>query len=272
MKYDYQNIINSLSSENSKLLELIEFYKKELKEKNDKLVELEIANKRKLEFISHLSHDFKTPLNAINGFTRLMLEDDLDKKTRVEFCENILKASGHLFQLLNYSLEITKKVTDSVTLTYQRFNPNDIIMEVLCVLNEKLKEKETDVQTELVDFIIEADKRRFKQLIYNLIGNAHKFNKQKGKIRIKTALIKNSFYFEIEDTGCGISAENEAKVFEPFAYFNSAKFENIEQTGIGLSLCKKIINMHGGEINFKSKVHEGTTFWFYIPISLTHKK
>ena len=272
MRYDYQNIINSLSSENSKLLELIEFYKKELKEKNDQLLELEIANKRKLEFITHLSHDFKTPLNAINGFAHLMLEDDLDKKTRLEFCENILKASGHLFQLLNYSLKIAKNVTDSLSLTYQKFNPNEIILEVLCVLNEKLKEKEILVKTDMFDFTIEADKRRFKQLIYNLVGNAHKFNKNKGTIRIKTNLVKNSFYFEIEDTGCGISVENESKVFEPFAYFNPNKFNNIEQTGIGLSLCKKIINMHGGEISFKSKVNEGTIFWFYIPISFEHKK
>lgn len=272
MRYDYQNIINSLSSENSKLLELIEFYKKELKEKNDKLLELEIANKRKLEFITHLSHDFKTPLNAINGFAHLMLEDDLDKETRLEFCENILKASGHLFQLLNYSLKIAKNVTDSLSLTYQKFNPNDIILEVLCVLNEKLKEKEILVKTDMVNFTIEADKRRFKQLIYNLVGNAHKFNKNKGIIRIKTNLVKNSFYFEIEDTGCGISVENASKVFEPFAYFNPNKFNNIEQTGIGLSLCKKIINMHGGEISFKSKVNEGTTFWFYLPIDFEHKK
>lgn len=272
MKYDYQNIIDSLSSENSKLLGLIEFYKKELIEKNDKLTELEIANKRKLEFISHLSHDFKTPLNAIIGFTRLMLEDDLDKETRLEFCENILKASGHLFQLLNYSLEIAKNVTDSMSLTYQCFNPNDVIIEVLCVLNEKLKEKEIDLKTDLVDFTIEADKRCFKQLVYNLVGNAYKYNKHKGQIYIKTSLVKNSFYFEIEDTGCGISIENEPKVFEPFAYFNPNKFKNIEQTGIGLSLCKKIINMHGGEISFKSKVDEGTIFWFYIPISFEHKK
>jgi len=272
MNYDYQNIINSLSTENSRQTELIEFYQKELKIKNDKLIELEIANKRKSEFICHLTHDFKTPLNAINGFATLLLEKNANLHPNNEYCQNILKATEHLFQLLNYTLETASTETKNVTLNYQTFNPSDVITEVLCVLNGKLKEKNINLDVQLTNFVIQADKRRFKQLIYNLVGNAYKFNKFEGKINIKTSLVKNSFYFEITDTGCGISAENESKVFEPFSYFNSEKFQNIEQTGIGLSLCKKIINMHGGEINFKSQINKGTTFWFYIPIDLKNKK
>jgi len=266
MNYDYKNIIQSLSDENIRLVKLIEFYKNELKNRNSTLLQLELSNKRKLEFICHLAHDFKTPLSAISGFATLMLDKDLDIETRLEFSQNIIKATEHLFQLLNYSLENARAENDNLPLNLQYFNPSEVIAEVLCVLNEKLKEKKLEIEINLCDFSIKADKRQFKQLIYNLVGNAYKYNKFGGYIKITTKLVDDSFYFEIEDTGCGISFENRDKIFELFYCYKNQELEDSEQTGIGLALCKKIIDLHGGKMDFDSIPNVGSVFWFYLPL------
>lgn len=266
MNYNYQNIINSLTNENLKYSQLIEFYEKELAEKKEQLLKLELANKRKLEFICHLAHDFKTPLNAIKGFATLIIEDSLSNEIQNNFCKNILTASDYLLHLVNYTLEISYNENNHIILNYEKFNPAKIIAEVLCILNEQLKGKNIIVDTQLCHLQIIADKQRFKQLIYNLIGNAYKFNKIGGQINIKTTLKENDFYFEIKDTGCGINLENQHKIFDFFACYDH-KIHNIkEHSGIGLSLCKKIIELHGGKIEFESTIELGTTFWFHIPI------
>lgn len=258
-----------LIDENIKLKQIIEEYEKEIQTSNKKLAEIAISNQRKLEFICHLSHEFKTPLNAINGFALLILENTKDKDKQTIYCKKILKAAEHMYQLLDSSIEMAKAETDKLPINYQKFNTSEVILEVMYVLNEKLKEKEITIKTELDNITIVADKRRFKQIIYNLLGNAHKFNKKGGHINIKTKRKDKLLYCEIEDTGCGIKNKDQPNIFEFFSCFNN--HTNKESTGIGLSLCKKIINMHGGEIDFISIPNKGSKFWFYIPINNTKK-
>ena len=214
-------------AEINKLKQQIENNEKELQKLNLKLLEAEIANKRKLEFISYLSHEFKTPLNAINGFTSLMLETELPRETRLRFCRNIIKASEHLCQILENTIETARAESDKITLYFEEFNTAAIIKEVLAVLEEKIKEKNIKVIKKLTNAKIRADKRRFRQLVYNLVGNACKF--------------------------------------EFFSHIENQNIDNTEGSGIGLSFCKKIINLHGGEIDFESCPQKGSKFWFFIP-------
>lgn len=262
---NFEKSLKIFKAEINKLKQQIENNEKELQKLNLKLLEAEIANKRKLEFISYLSHEFKTPLNAINGFTSLMLETELPRETRLRFCRNIIKASEHLCQILENTIETARAESDKITLYFEEFNTAAIIKEVLAVLEEKIKEKNIKVIKKLTNAKIRADKRRFRQLVYNLVGNACKFNCRNGKIKIKTSCEGKKFYFEIEDTGCGIESQKQTEIFEFFSHIENQNIDNTEGSGIGLSFCKKIINLHGGEIDFESCPQKGSKFWFFIP-------
>lgn len=258
--------LNKLKAENLELKNSIISKDNELSQNKREISRLQSQNERKLEYISQFSHEFKTPLNAIKGFTTLLLETDLLKEKQINYYKNILKASDHLFQIVNYNIDAARAENDKINLNYEEFYPCDIIREVVCVLAEKIKEKNIKLDLNMQKVILNADKRRFRQLIYNLIGNAYKYNDFNGKISINTSCKDNNFYFEIKDTGCGIDAEKQKEVFEFFSNINTSIYDPSESSGIGLSLCKKIIKLHGGEIDFTSKNNEGSVFWFYLPL------
>ena len=258
--------IKTLKEENSKLKNLIINKDEEIKRKKREIFQLQTKNKRKAEYISHFSHEFKVPLCAIKGFASLLLEDDLSKEKQISFCKNILKATEHLFQIINYNIDIVRAETNKINLIYEEFSPSDVINEVFSVLEEKIKEKNIKLYLNMQKTLLIADKRLFRQLIYNLVGNAYKYNKINGKIVINTFCKDGKFYFKIKDTGCGIDIEKQKKVFEFFSNINTYVYDCSESSGIGLSLCKKIINLHGGEIDFVSKNNKGCLFWFYLPL------
>lgn len=258
--------ISKLKEENSKLKNLIINKDEEIKRKKREIFQLQTKNKRKAEYISHFSHEFKVPLCAIKGFASLLLEDDLSKEKQIGFCKNILKATEHLFQIINYNIDIVRAETNKINLIYEEFSPSDVIKEVVSVLEEKIKEKNIKLYLNMQKTLLIADKRLFRQLIYNLVGNAYKYNKINGKIVINTFCKEGNFYFKIKDTGCGIDIEKQKKVFEFFSNINTYVYDCSESSGIGLSLCKKIINLHSGEIDFVSKDNKGCWFWFYLPL------
>lgn len=224
------------------------------------------SSMRKLEFITHLSHEFKTPLNAIIGFTSLMEEKELSREKQVKFCRNILSASNHLLHMTEYTIDMARAETDKIMLNFSEFVPLDVIKEVLAILEEQVAKKHVNVITYFDSVPIIADKRRFKQLIFNLVGNAIKFNKQGGTIKISTFVQENSFKFEISDTGKGIAPDEQDKIFEFFSNLHTHRLDN-DCTGVGLSLCKKIVKLHKGEINFSSEPDKGSRFWFSIPVA-----
>lgn len=258
--------IKTLKEEISKLKNLIINKDEEIKRKKREIFQLQTKNKRKAECISHFSHEFKVPLCAIKGFASLLLEDELSKEKQVSFCKNILKATEHLFQIINYNIDIVRAETNKINLIYEEFSPSDVINEVVSVLEEKIKEKNIKLYLNMQKTLLIADKRLFRQLIYNLVGNAYKYNKINGKIVINTFCKDGNFYFKIKDTGCGIDIEKQKKVFEFFSNINTYVYDCSESSGIGLSLCKKIINLHGGKIDFVSKNNKGCLFWFYLPL------
>lgn len=261
--------LNKLKAENLELKNNITSKDNKLIQNKREISQLQEQNKRKLEYISQFSHEFKTPLNAIKSFTTLLLETDLLKEKQINYYKNILKASDHLFQIIKYNIDAARAENDGIKLNYEEFYPSDIICEVVCILAEKIKEKNIKLDLHMQKTLLNADKRRFRQLIYNLIGNAYKYNDFNGKIIIKTSCKDNLFYFEIKDTGCGIDIDKQKEVFEFFSNINTCIYDSSESSGIGLSLCKKIIKLHGGDINFTSKNNKGSVFWFYLPLKKT---
>jgi len=222
-------------------------------------------NRQKIEFLAGISHEFKTPLNAIMGFSEI-LKSRADTAESIKYLENISQSSMHLLTLIEDVLDVSKTEYNNLELNYETFKPRSVIMQILTTLEEMVKAKNIDLKYTLADMKISADIKRFRQLIYNLVTNAVKFNKQGGKINIFTYVKDNEFTFEIIDTGDGISKQDYSKIFNFFSQVNRNQLKRQLGSGVGLALCKRIIDAHKGTIDFKSQIEKGTHFWFSLPI------
>lgn len=227
--------------------------------------ESEKQNKRKIEFLAGISHEFKTPLNSIIGFAEILKSQEKDTK-RFNHINNILQSSKHLLTLIEDVLDVSKSKYKHLELSYSVFSPRDEITQILFALNEMIKEKNIDLSYTLTDIKISADIKRFRQLIYNLVSNAIKFNKKNGKINILTYVSEDKFFFEITDTGDGISKKNYEKIFNFFSQVNRSQLKRQLGSGVGLAMCKMITDAHKGEISFLSKIKQGSSFSFSLPI------
>lgn len=225
----------------------------------------EKGNKRKIEFLAGISHEFKTPLNSIIGFAQILMSKEKNPENS-KYINNILHSSKHLLTLIQDVLDVSKTQYSTLELNYTEFEPKEEIIQIIMTLEKMIKEKNIDLNYTLLDVKITADKKRFKQLIYNLVSNAIKFNKQNGKIVIFTFIKDDKFFFEITDTGDGISKRNHEKIFDFFSQVNRSQLKRQLGSGVGLALCKMIVTAHGGEINFKSQLQRGSCFWFSLPL------
>lgn len=230
-----------------------------LKEENERTF------KERMEFLASISHEFKTPLNSIIGFSDILSAKnnnfELDK-----YIKNISNSSKFLLDLILDVLDLSRSQSRKMELQYEKFSPKQVILEILDSLENQLKEKNIEVRYTLMEMQISADIRRFRQLVLNLISNAVKFNKINGKITIVSYLNeKDEFVFEIKDTGDGISKKDYSKIFKFFSQVNQNQLKRQQGSGIGLFLCKTIVDAHKGTIDFKSRLNYGSTFWFTIP-------
>lgn len=225
----------------------------------------EKGNKRKIEFLAGISHEFKTPLNSIIGFAQILMSKEKNPENS-KYINNILHSSKHLLTLIQDVLDVSKTQYSTLELNYTEFEPKEEMIQIIMTLEKMIKEKNIDLNYTLLDVKITADLKRFKQLIYNLVSNAIKFNKQNGKIVIFTYIKDGKFFFEITDTGDGISKRNYEKIFDFFSQVNRSQLKRQLGSGVGLALCKMIVDAHGGEINFKSQLQRGSCFWFSLPI------
>lgn len=227
--------------------------------------ESEKNNKRKIEFLAGISHEFKTPLNSIIGFAEI-LKINNETPDNSKYINNILHSSKHLLTLIQDVLDVSKSQYKTLELRYITFNTKDEILQILLALEKMTNEKNIELNYTLADINISADVKRFRQLIYNLVSNAVKFNRQNGKVNILTYIKDNKFFFEVVDTGDGISKRNYEKIFNFFSQVNRSQLKRQLGSGVGLALCKKITDAHNGEISFKSELKKGSCFWFSLPL------
>lgn len=228
--------------------------------------ESEKRNKRKMEFLAGISHEFRTPLNSIIGFAEVLKSKDKNEQNS-KYIENISQSSKHLLTLIEDVLDVSKSQYNALDLNYSVFNAKEEVIQVVQTLEQMIEEKNLKFTYTLCEVKISADKKRFRQLIYNLVSNAVKFNKQGGAINIITYINDNKFFFEITDTGDGISKRNYEKIFDFFSQVNRSQLKRQLGSGVGLAICKMITDAHNGEINFKSQLKKGSSFWFSLPIN-----
>ena len=222
----------------------------------------EESNRLKSAFLANMSHEIRTPLNAIVGFSNILASAEAEEEKR-EYINIIENNNTLLLQLISDILDLSKIESGSMEFAYSEFDLNALMrgLEQTSCLRLASAAVEIKFDEYLPDCCIRSEKNRLTQVISNLINNAIKFTKE-GTIRFGYHLLeKDSLYFYVSDTGCGIDADKKDAVFERFV-----KLNNFAQgTGLGLSICKTIVERMGGKIGVESEVGQGTTFWFTIP-------
>ena len=234
--------------------------------------EAETANRAKSDFLSAMSHELRTPLNAILGFAQLLEQFTQAPLTaeQKEYVEQILHGGKHLLGLVNEVLDLSTIESGKLELFLDTVESRGAIEDALTLVRSLADERGIAVSVvtdEISGTLVRADAIRLRQVLLNVLSNAVKYNRDKGAISV-TATPTNAgmMRISVSDTGPGIPADKRDEVFRPFSRLDAAASE-IEGTGIGLIISRRLIESMGGTIDFESTVGEGTTFWIEIPIA-----
>jgi GAF domain-containing protein len=239
------------------------------REIEDKSRQLEVASQHKSQFLANMSHELRTPLNAILGYTELMADGAYGEPS--EKMLGILKrleANGrHLLGLINDVLDLSKIEAGQLELELSDYSIQDIAQTVRSTLEPLAADKKLGFKVEVAPQLPSGrgDGRRLTQVLINLVGNAIKFT-DTGEVAIKAEANNGSFHVSVRDTGPGISAADQAKLFQEFQQADNAITKKKGGTGLGLAISKRIIEMHGGKIWVESQPGQGSTFAFALPV------
>ena len=239
------------------------------REIEDKSRQIEAANRHKSEFLANMSHELRTPLNAIIGFSEVLGErmfGELNEK-QAEYTDDILSSGRHLLSLINEILDLSKVEAGRMELEVATFDLPLAIDNARTFVRERATKHginlDVTVDERLGDFV--GDERKIKQVLLNLLSNAVKFTPEGGRIGIKARQADGSVEISVSDTGIGIAPEDQPKIFEEFRQVGSDYAHKVEGTGLGLTLAKKFVELHGGKIWVESEVGKGSTFSFTLP-------
>jgi len=229
----------------------------------------EAASRTKSTFLANMSHELRTPMNAIMGMTDLALRHATEPKLRDQLGK-VIQASQHLLHVINDILDISKIEADRLQLEQVTFKLGEVLENLMSLIGHKVTDKglrlRVDLSTEVARLTLRGDPLRLGQVLLNLAANALKFTEQ-GSITLRARLAEESpsdllLRFEVEDTGIGISSEDQERLFTAFEQADGSMTRKYGGTGLGLAISKRLVNMMGGEVGVDSQPGSGSTFWF----------
>ncbi|MCX5687736.1 MAG: ATP-binding protein [Candidatus Omnitrophica bacterium] len=227
---------------------------------------------RKLEtmrrdFVANVSHELKTPLTSIKGFTETLLEGALDdKENNMHFLKIIQSHTERLNKLVDDLLSLSHLESKEIQLKKQEFDLKEQVEQVIVNFKAQLEKKGMDIKNELSrGIVINADKDRIEGVFTNLLDNAIKFSKDKGVIKIYGQEENGKIKIIVEDSGIGIPEKDISRIFERFYRVDKARSRELGGTGLGLSIVKHIVELHGGNVGVESVEGFGSKFWFTLP-------
>ncbi len=238
----------------------------------EKSRQLELASRHKSEFLANMSHELRTPLNAIIGFSEVLKErmgGPLTEK-QLEYLTDILDSGKHLLSLINDILDLSKIEAGRLDLQRSTFSLREALRNGLTMVRERANRHDIALDLEMapeVD-VVEADERKVKQAIFNLLSNAVKFTPDGGRVEVRAERGDGEVRVSVHDTGIGVAPEDRERIFEEFTQAGRSEGRSQEGTGLGLTLAKKFVELHGGRIWVDSEVGKGSTFTFTLPLTM----
>ena len=226
------------------------------------------ANRAKSEFLANMSHEIRTPMNALLGYVDLLCDPDVTAEEKSKYLQIVRKSGEHLLTILNDILDISRIEASRMLVHRSDFAPFDVAREVASLLLTQAAAKDLDLRLEVatpIPSVIESDHVRVRQILLNLLGNAIKFT-QSGSVRLVVALddLQRSSHryirFEVIDTGVGISAEQRETIFDAFSQVDTSSTREAGGTGLGLTICKRLALLLGGDIELESEPGRGSAF------------
>ncbi|MTI10741.1 sensor histidine kinase [Curvivirga aplysinae] len=235
----------------------------------------ELANRTKSEFLANMSHELRTPLNAVIGFSSIMKDEmfgPVSNDKYLEYCHDIHGASSHLLEVINDILDVSKIEVGEFKLSVDNINTSELLDGCLRTMSTTFERRGQVIVKELPEpaVMLLADSVRVKQILFNLLTNASKFTSAGGTISSKIEILAgNRVAISIQDTGVGIPAKELSNVLDPFVQVDNAFSKTHDGVGLGLSLCRSLMQMHEGELLLESEEGIGTKVTIIFPSSRT---
>jgi signal transduction histidine kinase len=229
---------------------------------------LEIASAHKSEFLASMSHELRTPLNAVIGFSDVLLErmfGELNERQE-EYVRDIRDSGQHLLELINEILDLSKVEAGRMELDPAQLSLPELLEQGLALIRERAARQHLQVTLAVAPEVghVWADEVKLKQVVVNLLTNAVKFTPIGGSIDVDARMLGDEAIVSVRDTGVGIAPEDQERIFEAFQ--RGDRRASVEGTGLGLTLSKRFVELHGGRVWLESAVGEGSTFGFAIPV------
>ena len=229
----------------------------------------EYANRAKSEFLANMSHELRTPLNAIIGFAEILRDEIVGpiSDEQKELVSDVHTSGRHLLNMINDILDLAKIEAGKMDLQLEEFTIKEAIEEVNTVIRAIAAKKRIQLSLEIEEHAtVEADKVKFKQILYNLLSNAVKFTAENGHVATRCEIRGREALFRVVDTGIGISPEDQEKLFRPFTQLDGSRSREYSGSGLGLALTRRLVELHGGKIRVESRKAIGSTFLFTLPL------
>ena len=242
---------------------------------SDAVAAAETANRAKSTFLSNMSHDIRTPMNAIIGFTTLALSNIDDKERVKDYLAKTLASSNHLLSLINDVLDMSRIESGKIHLEEVEVNLSDVLHDLKTIVSGQIYAKQLELYMDAMDVTDEdvyCDKTRLNQILLNLLSNAIKFTPAGGTVSVRVRQLAGKVHgcgqyeFRIKDNGIGMSPEFAQKIFEPFERERTSTVSRIQGTGLGMAITKNIVDMMGGTIEVQTAQGKGSEFIICLPL------
>lgn len=277
---EYNNELVILTSAFNDMLTEIGQRDKQLKKQNTELEKArdaaEAANRAKSQFLANISHELRTPLNAIIGFSSILMNQlfgPLGDQKYIEYSKDINDSGAHLLDIINDILDLSKAEAGKLTLNYEEVHVPKSVNKCVSILSDRIEKGKITLIKDIPKVLppLVADRLRFIQIVLNILSNAVKFTPEGGIVHLSVTsheveYVPASVTITIQDTGIGMSVEDQAKAFQSFGQVDSGLNRKYEGTGLGLPLTKKLVELHHGHITLQSEVGKGTTVTIIFPV------
>ena len=248
---------------------------------SDAVSAAETANRAKSTFLSNMSHDIRTPMNAIIGFTTLAVSNIENKEKVRDYLGKILASSNHLLSLINDILDMSRIESGKIHLEETKVNLSDLLHDLKTIISGQIHAKQLELYMDAMDVTDEdiyCDKTRLNQVLLNLLSNAIKFTPAGGTVSVRLRQFPGTqkgtelYEIRVKDNGIGMSQEFAQKIFDPFERERTSTVSKIQGTGLGMAISKNIVNMMGGTIEIKTQKNKGTEFIIRLMFRIQSEK